>query len=376
MELAESAMSADASERRVVEQLRVRSFTIPTDRPEADGTLSWNETTLVLVEASAGGLTGIGYSYTAAAAATLVSELLTGAVRGADALDPPGSWQAMRRAVRNVGYPGVAATAISAVDIALWDLKARLLEVSLSGLLGRVRERVPVYGSGGFTTYSDEELERQLSDWVEEGIRAVKIKVGADPVRDPQRARRARAAIGPNTRLFVDANGAYSRKQALRMAEVFAAEAQASWFEEPVSSDDLEGLALLRDRAPAGMEIAAGEYGYDLFYFRRMLDADAVDVLQADVTRCGGVTQMLGVGALCAARGMQLSAHTSPTLHAHVGAAVAPLVHVELFHDHARIEQMIFEGALPVTDGALVPDPQAHGLGLRLCEHEAERFER
>jgi L-alanine-DL-glutamate epimerase-like enolase superfamily enzyme len=359
-----------------IQRLRARSFTVPTDQPEADGTLSWDSTTLVLAEASAGGQSGIGYSYTAGAAAAVVTELLTGAVCGADALDPPGVWQRMRRAVRNVGYPGIAASAISAVDVALWDLKARLLGISLSALLGRVRERVPVYGSGGFTTYTDEQLEHQLHGWVEQGIGAVKIKVGSEPERDRERVRRARTAIGEQTRLFVDANGAYSRKQALHLAEAFAADAGASWFEEPVTSDDLEGLALLRDRAPGAMEIAAGEYGYDLFYFRRMLDAGAVDVLQADVTRCGGITQLLEVGALCAARGMQLSAHTSPTLHAHVGAALAPLVHVEFFHDHARIEQMLFDGVPPLVDGALEPDPGAPGLGLRLREQEAERFER
>jgi L-alanine-DL-glutamate epimerase-like enolase superfamily enzyme len=358
-----------------IQALRARAFTVPTDRPEADGTLSWNSTTLVLVEADAGGQTGLGYSYTAAAAAQVVSELLEEAVVGVDGHCPQAAWQRMRRAVRNVGYPGLVASAISAVDGALWDLKARLLGVALSTLIGRVRERVPVYGSGGFTTYSDEQLERQLREWTELGIRAVKMKVGSEPERDAHRVRRARAAIGEQTRLFVDANGAYSRKQALALAEAFHEEAGASWFEEPVSSDDLEGLRLLRDRAPAGMEIAAGEYGYDLYYFQRMLDAGAVDVLQADVTRCGGITQLLQVAALCAAHGLQLSAHTSPTLHAHVGAAIAPLVHVEYFHDHARIEQILFDGTPALVDGALEPDRHAPGHGLRLREDEAERFE-
>jgi L-alanine-DL-glutamate epimerase-like enolase superfamily enzyme len=367
-------VSEPAAEWMPVAALRARSFTIPTDHPEADGTLAWDSTTLVLVEADAGSETGVGYSYTAAAATEVVRELLRGAVLGSDATSPPAAWQQMRRAVRNVGYPGLVASAISAVDVALWDLKARLLGVSLSTLIGRVREGVPVYGSGGFTTYSDEQLERQLRGWTELGIDAVKIKVGSEPERDPERVRRARAAIGERARLFVDAHGAYSRKQARALAEVFHAESGASWFEEPVSSDDLEGLALLRERAPGGMEIAAGEYGYDLFYFRRMLDAGAVDVLQADVTRCGGITQLLQVGSLCAARGLQLSAHTSPTLHAHIGAAIAPLAHVEYFHDHARIEQMLFEGTPALIDGALVPDPHAPGLGLRLREDEAERF--
>jgi L-alanine-DL-glutamate epimerase-like enolase superfamily enzyme len=373
--LTRSTLTAGAPD-VTVESVRARAFTIPTDAPEADGTLKWSATTLVLVEVSAGGQSGLGFSYAAAAAAALVRELLGDAVVGMDALSPPAAWQQMRRAVRNIGYPGVASSAISAVDIALWDLKARLLDLPLSELLGRVRETVPVYGSGGFTSYADAQLERQLTGWVEQGISSVKMKVGSDPERDPARVRRARAAIGEDVGLFVDANGAYGRKQALRLAEVFVQEAGASWFEEPVSSDDLEGLSLLRDRAPAGMDIAAGEYGYDLFYFRRMLEAGAVDVLQADVTRCGGITQLLQVAALCASHGMLLSAHTSPTVHAHVCAAIAPLAHVEYFHDHARIEEMLLDGAPELVDGALRPDPQTPGLGLVLREREAKRFER
>lgn len=367
-------MSARSTSQPVIEQVIARAFTVPTDAPEGDGTMRWEATTLVLVEAHGGGLTGLGYSYTAAAAAPLIDELLAGELVGADALSPPGAWQRMRRAVRNIGYPGLAASAISAVDVALWDLKARLLELPLTQLLGRVRERVPAYGSGGFTTYSAEQLERQLSGWVQQGLKAVKMKVGADPGHDVVRVRGARAVIGDDVQLFVDANGAYQRKQALALAESFAAEANISWFEEPVSSDDLDGLRLLRDRSPANVSIAAGEYGYDLFSFRRMLAAGAVDVLQADVTRCGGITQMLQVGSLCAASGVRLSAHTSPTLHAHVGAAITPLQHVEYFHDHARIEQLLFDGIPPLRNGALWPDLTAPGLGLALREDEARRY--
>jgi L-alanine-DL-glutamate epimerase-like enolase superfamily enzyme len=358
-----------------VEKLTARAFTVPTDAPEADGTLGWDATTVVVVEARAAGHIGVGYSYAAGAAAPLISELLTEVLIGRDALSPQAAWVAMRSAVRNVGYPGVASSAISAVDVALWDLKARLLGVALSTLLGRVRKWVPVYGSGGFTTYSPAQMQRQLSDWVARGIGAVKMKVGSEPDRDAERVRHARGVIGDEVELFVDANGAYSRKQALALAETFAREAGVSWFEEPVSSDDLDGLRLLRDRAPAGMEIAAGEYGYDLFYFRRMLEAGAVDVLQADVTRCGGITQLLQVGALCAARGLRLSAHTSPALHAHVCAAMEPLAHVEYFHDHARIEKLLFDGTLPLREGALCPDAAVPGMGLSLREGEAERYE-
>src|SRR5204863_2488614 len=132
--------------------------------------------------------------------------------------------------------------------------------------------------------------------------------------------------------LMVDANGAYSPKRALDWAERYAAQG-ASWFEEPVSSDDLAGLRLLRERAPAGMAIAAGEYGWDEPYFERMLAAGAVDVLQADVTRCGGITGLLAVDGLCAARSMPLSAHCAPAISAHACCGLLSLEHLEYFHD-------------------------------------------
>jgi L-alanine-DL-glutamate epimerase-like enolase superfamily enzyme len=263
--------------------------------------------------------------------------------------------------------------AISAVDIALWDLKARLLDVSLVTLLGRARDRVDIYGSGGFTSYDDHELVTQLAGWVEQGIGRVKIKVGRDPVHDVARVRVARGAIGDTTELFVDANGAYARKQALGFADAFS-DLGVTWFEEPVSSDDLEGLRLLRDRAPAPLEIAAGEYGYEPFYFERMLTAGAVDVLQADATRCGGVTGFLRVAALADAHGLPMSSHCAPSLHAHLDCACTRVRHLEYFYDHARIEHMLFDGALAPVGGALVPQPERAGLGLTLRRDAARPY--
>ena len=187
--------------------------------------------------------------------------------------------------------------------------------------------------------------------------------------------RAAREAIGPSAELFVDANGAYARKQALSLAARFREDAGVSWFEEPVSSDDLEGLRLLRDHGPAGMAIAAGEYGYDLPYFERMLDAGAVDVLQADVTRCAGITELLRVEALCRARSMPISLHCGPAIHLHPGLALEQLVHLEYFHDHVRIEQLLFDGVIAPRDGALEPDLGRPGIGLELKRADARRYE-
>ncbi len=358
-----------------IDRVDAAAYTVPTNAPEANGTLAWSSTTVVVVEVSGGGEHGLGYAYTHAAAADVVRDTLAQVVRGRCAMAVTGAWYAMHRAIRNVGRPGVVASAIAAVDTALWDLKARLLGVPLVTLLGAVRESVPIYGSGGFTSYSLDRLRSQLAGWVEEGIPRVKMKVGTHPEDDLRRVRAARDAIGEDAELFVDANGAYRRKQALAFADAFA-DLGVSWFEEPVSSDDLDGLRLLRDRAPAGMEIAAGEYGYDSFYFRRMLDAGAVDVLQADATRCEGLTGFLQAGALCEARSLPLSAHTAPALHTHVCCAVEPVIHLEYFHDHVRLESMLFDGVPRRVEGRLYPDLDRPGLGLELKRADAERYRR
>lgn len=357
-----------------IERLDVSAYTIPTDYPEADGTYSWDSTTIVVVTAHGGGKMGLGYSYANVATATLINDMLAGVVATRDALDVPAAWAAMVRAIRNMGRPGICSMAISAVDNALWDLKARLLDLPLCKVLGMARDSMPIYGSGGFTSYSISQLQDQLGGWVRRGIPRVKMKLGTHPADDVSRARAVRAAIGDQAELYVDANGAYTRKQALQQAEAFAG-LGVVWFEEPVSSDDLDGLHMLRDRAPAGMSIAAGEYGYDSWYFRRMLTAGAVDVQQADATRCGGITGFLRAGALCEAFMIPLSAHCAPAQHLHACCAVsASMYPSEYFHDHVRIESMLFNGVVTPVNGCLRPDLSRPGIGLELKRSEAERY--
>lgn len=353
--------------------LRVRTYTVPTDRPEQDGTLDWNATTLVVAEIDGGGITGQGFVYGDRGAAGIVRDTLAPLIRGRNALDISGCWQAMAAAIRNLGRPGVGTTALSVLDVALWDLKSRMLGLPLFRLLGAVRDGVPAYGSGGFTNYADEELDAQVRGWLDLGLRHAKIKIGRDAKRDMARVRLCRDLLGPDRTLMVDANGALDVQQARARAAAFA-EQGVSWFEEPVSSDDLAGLREIALTTPPGMEIAAGEYGWDAIYFRRMLEARAVHVLQPDAGRCGGVTGFLQAEALAAAFGRPLSAHTAPSLHAHLGCACAHVRHVEYFHDHARIERMLFDGALAPAGGDLVPDGGAPGLGLTLKEADAGRY--
>jgi L-alanine-DL-glutamate epimerase-like enolase superfamily enzyme len=374
----EAARPALASDAPVIESVDTAVYVIPTDAPEADGTLSWDKTTMVLVTARAGGREGIGWSYASGAAAAMVTDVLAGVVTGRSALDVPAAAEAMARSLRNVGRSGAGAMALSAVDIALWDLKARLLGLPLADLLGRAQPGVPIYGSGGFTSYDERQTRDQLTGWVErDGIPRVKIKIGqswgTDERRDLRRIKLARAIIGPDTELYVDANGGYTTGQAVRVAAQMA-DFGVTWFEEPVSSQDLAGLAAVRRQVRP--DVTAGEYSWSLADSARLIEAGAVDCLQLDVTRCGGVTEFLRGAALAAAHNLEVSAHCAPSLHAHVGAAVPNLRHVEYFHDHQRIEGMLFDGVLSPGGGTLTPDPGRPGLGVALRTADAEPFRR
>jgi L-alanine-DL-glutamate epimerase-like enolase superfamily enzyme len=354
-----------------VEAVHASAYTIPTEAPESDGTFEWASTTLVLVEVDSAGQTGIGWTYAPAAIVRLIDDLLAPAVEGREPHATGGAYAAMRAALRNAGLPGLGMAAVSAVDVALWDLKAKQLGLPLCSLLGAVHGEVPVYGSGGFCSYTDDELRRQLGGWVADGIPRVKMKIGRRPAYDVDRVRIAREAIGDDAELYVDANGAYTAKQALAFAEALAV-LRVSWFEEPVSSDEHDALRRVRDAAPAGMDIAAGEYATTLFEFRRL--AGVVDCLQADATRCGGVSGLLAAASVAEAYGLDLSGHTAPSIHAHVLCAVRRLRHLEWFHDHVRIERLLFDGFLEPRDGCLRPDQERPGLGVEWKRADAARY--
>ncbi|MEV4813370.1 enolase C-terminal domain-like protein [Micromonospora avicenniae] len=355
-------------------RLAAEAYRVPTDAPEGDGTLNWSSTTLVLARAEADGCTGIGWTYGPPAVVPVVTDLLAPVVADLDPDDVPALWSAMRRRLRNAGRPGIAGLALSAADCAVWDLKARRHGLPLSRLLGTARPRVPVYGSGGFTTYDAERQHRQLAGWVhEEGIPRVKIKIGessgSEVARDLARMTAARRTIGDDAELYVDANGAYQRKQAIRVADA-AAEIDVRWYEEPVSSDDLVGLGLVRDHVRP--EVAAGEYGYDLVYFHRM--APYVDCLQIDVTRCGGISEFLRAAAVADAAGLEVSAHCAPHQHLPVAAATPNLRHIEWFHDHVRIEAMLFDDTVRATGGSAPVPLEGHGNGLTFRAERAEPY--
>lgn len=356
-----------------IEELSVSAYTIPTETPESDGTLKWDSTTMVLVEVEAGDKLGIGYSYANQAAAHLVQNTLADEIKGLNAFDIPAVFRAMETTIRNQGRTGIAYMAISAVDVAMWDLKAKLFGVPVTALVGHLRDGMPIYGSGGFTSYSVEKLQEQLGRWSNEGIENVKMKTGRDPEQDVHRVKAARDAIGSHTGLLVDANGAYSAKEATWFAEHFA-EFDVTWFEEPVASDNLDDLHHIRQNVPAGMEVTAGEYGYNLSYFKTMLEAEAVDVLQADATRCGGITGFLKAGTVAESFLTPFSSHCAPAIHLHAGPALKTFRHAEYFYDHVRIENMLFDGVQQPEEGVIKPDLSRPGLGLEFKQEDAKQY--
>jgi L-alanine-DL-glutamate epimerase-like enolase superfamily enzyme len=349
-----------------VQRVEASAYTVPTDAPEADGTFAWEDTTLVLVQVTGGGQVGNGWTYGSPAIATLVRTTLAPLLEGRIFEGVSEAWTEQVRALRNIGRPGIGSMALSAVDCALWDLTARIAGAPLHELLGATTSSVPLYGSGGFTSYDSHQLDAQLHQWLADGFERVKIKIGQswgrNAPRDLQRVGQTRDTVGPDVEVFVDANGGYTCEQALRLVPALD-ELGVCWFEEPVSSDDLTGLAEVRRAFPA--DVAAGEYGYDLAYFRHLLDAGAVDCVQVDVTRCGGITELLRIADLVGENGLDVSGHCAPYQHAPVLAAIKNLRHLEWFHDHVRIEERFFERACVMTKGSLHLSDDTAGNGTR-----------
>lgn len=356
-----------------VTKLEVKAFTIPTASPESDGTIKWDSTSMILVKVFAAGKIGIGYTYADVSICKLISAVLAKEILNANCLDIPRLHHSMYHAVRNLGQSGLVMMALSAVDNALWDLKAKILDLPLCNLFGKAKDKMLLYGSGGFTSYTEKQTNLQFREWAKEGIIHFKMKVGREPDHDEERVRAARTGIGAEAALFVDANGAYSVKQAQHFGEIFS-QYDVSWYEEPVRSDNHEGLHFLKEHLPAKINLAAGEYGYGLAYYEKMLSAQTVDVMQADATRCGGLTNFLKIGALCESFQIPFSAHCAPLQHLHAALSLPGFYIAEYFFDHERIEKMFFDNYPVVKDGFMCPDDSRPGLGVDFKYADAKKY--
>jgi L-alanine-DL-glutamate epimerase-like enolase superfamily enzyme len=361
------------STRVPITEFKVSTYQIPTETPESDGTLDWNATGLILVELKAGGKTGLGYSYANLAFAKIVEELLKKVVAQGNAMDLPQLWGKLVRHVRNDGEMGGTAMAISAIDNALWDLKAKILGVSLAALFGQCRESIDAYGSGGFTDYSFEQLRTQIQNWQKTGISKFKMKIGTHVEDDAKRVHFVRECIGGEAELFVDANGAYDFQTTLLMAENFARD-RVTWFEEPIPPGDVKGMKELKKRLPPGMNLAVGEYIYDFSDLAFRLGNEAEDFIQLDATRCKGMSGFIRGAAACEIAYLPVSSHCAPSIHIALACSIPNFKHLEYFYDHSRIENLLFEGVIQPKNGKLAPDLSRPGIGLEFKRADAEKY--
>jgi D-galactarolactone cycloisomerase len=321
-----------------------------------------------------GGAVGYGESYgTPEAVAAIVRETLAPRVRGRDVRDVELVWDDLRRAIGYHGPGGVMLEALSGLDIALWDLKGKDLGVPLSVLLGGHRPEVPVYAASVYLD-APEAMAAQAGVFAAQGFDALKIKIGLDPETDLAAAEAVRRAIGPGVRMMVDANGAYDRRTAIRVGRLLD-RLDAAWLEEPVATEDYEGYA--RVAQALDLPIAGGEGHYTRFGLRDLLVRGQVDIVQPDLTRCGGVGEARAAALMASAFGRRLSPHCWSSVFglaaaAHLAAAMPNAVSVEYDAHPNPLKDALVGGQLTARDGRLAV-PDRPGLGLEVDLGALER---
>ena len=277
--------------------------------------------------------------------------------------------------VRGYGRKGLAFCALSAVDIALWDLKAKALGLPLFKLLGPFRDSVPIYGSGGWTNFTVDELIAEATGWVDQGIKRVKIKVGKDfgqsEREDIQRLEAVRRAVGDDVAIYVDANNGYYPKQAIYMAKEFE-RYQVGWFEEPVLADDIDGLA--RVSATTSIPVATGEHEYTKYGFKELISRGGADIVQPDVGRVGGVTEWMKVAHLAHSFDLPVAPHSVQLVHLHLACATPNLKVVEVLNVGLAGDRVWYTEFPDQKDGMWAPYPDRLGLGLELDPEAVARF--
>lgn len=320
-------------------------------------------------------LEGLGVGDGGRAAQTLINESLKPILIGADPLFIEKLWDDMFWRVRGVGRKGLAFGAISAVDIALWDLKAKYFNVPLYKLLGAYTDTVPVYGSGGWTHFSADELVAEQAGYVERGMKSVKMKVGKDfgksEKEDIERLAAVRDAVGDDVEILIDANNGYYAKQAIRMARAFEPY-RVGWFEEPVLADDIEGLAAIA--AAIDIPVATGEHEYSKFGFRELIARGGADIVQPDIGRVGGVTEWIKVANLAHAFNLPVAPHAFQLVHLHVTCATPNLRIVEYLGAAEEFDKLVYTEFPEPIDGMWSPYPDRPGLGLELNPDVVKKY--
>ncbi len=338
----------------------VQDATIPPLKAGAKG----RDTVFIFIDTDEGA-SGFSYLSGPRAVRALIHDDISDALIGHDPFNIEALWQDMFWRVRGYGRKGLAFQAISGLDVALWDLKAKALDVPLYRLLGPAHESVPTYGSGGWTHFSIEELVAEQVGYVEAGFRRVKMKVGKDFGMDERgdmaRLEAVRKAVGDDVEIYIDANNGYYAKQAIRMSKQFE-DYGAAWFEEPVLADDIQGLAAI-SRATT-IPVATGEHEYTKYGFKDLISQGGADIVQPDIGRVGGVTEWMKVAHLADAFNLPVAPHAYGVLHLHCAMATPNIKAVEITGPEMERWPVLFEDVPPVIDGQWKPFADRPGLGL------------
>ena len=315
------------------------------------------------------GLEGIGITYHEVggeATVALIQRNMAPKLMGRDPFETEVLWQEFFGYLRGVGRKGLMYCALSAVDIALWDLKGKIIGMPLFRLLGGNKTEVPVYSSGGWTSYSDEELVEEMTGMVAQGYRMIKFKVGVEgghnTRRDRERVRKVREAVGPDIKLLLDANNCWDAATAVQFANTIR-EYDILLFEEPVFADDIPGLA--RFKRGTDIPLATGEHEYTKFGARDLLMAGAADIVQIDGTRTGGFTEMLKIAALTQAWNVKFAPHAMENIHLHLVSAIPNAPFLERLFLFEDLTAHVFKDA-PKPVGGMMTIPDLPGLGLAL----------
>jgi len=318
---------------------------------------------------------GLGVGQAAPGARQVIETTLRRVLIGQDPFNIEKLWNDMFWHVRGFGRKGVAFCALSVVDTGLWDLKAKALRLPLYRLLGPYTDSVPIYGSGGWTNLSEDELVAEMVGYVEQGIGRVKMKVGKDFGRsereDLQRLAAVRKAVGDDVAIYVDANNGYYAKQAIYMAKEFE-QFQVGWFEEPVLADDVQGLAEIRQAI--NIPVATGEHEYTKYGFKDLIARGGADIVQPDVGRVGGVTEWIKVAHLAHAFNLPVAPHAAQLVHLHLACATPNLKVVEHLGTALEGDGIWYTDIPEPKDGMWAPFPDRPGLGLELDPHAVEKW--
>jgi L-alanine-DL-glutamate epimerase-like enolase superfamily enzyme len=343
--------------------IATEEFRWPRHTPIRNGKHTYTHASLGIVRIETDeGVTGIGLGGTGLVGQATI-QALTHELLGEDPIDVERLWHKMW-VPKLIGRRGLTTRAISAIDIGLWDIRAKVAQLPLYKLLGGYRDRVPTYIAGGYYEEGKglRELQEEMVTSVEMGARAIKMKVGGVSINeDVARVKAVREAIGPDVKLLIDANCAYRAYEAIRLARQVE-RYDIFWFEEPVAPDDYEGHQ--RVAVSTSIPVATGENEYTRYGFRDLIAHQAASILNPDAKVLGGVTEFMKVVALAQAHDLDIAPHGSQDIHVHLVAAIANGLILEYYRDSVDpMWSKMFVETLRVNADGTVSPPNVPGIG-------------